>query len=97
MNRWELKDSIRERNFDTIQNFLKEGGELDLTDTELNPSTLECMLEGFGFEVTDGDSNGWEMDFDIEMHNHEDDELISTVTIRGCGMTFELFLTSLIE
>lgn len=95
-NRWILTEEVEEKYFDKVVNFLKNpqkyGGVLDLSDTELNPATLTCMLEHFEYEEMEKETNGWEMDFEITLCNVENDEYETTVVIQGCGLTFELKL-----
>ena len=66
--------------------------ELPLSDTELNPFTLQKILErNFGFEEDYRDDNGWEMDFWIYL-SRDTDGLTKRVCVSGSGITFELNL-----
>lgn len=67
---------------------------LPLSDTELNPYTLQTILElelDFGFKDSDMDRNGCDMDFWIYLYR-ETEGLTHKVCIQGTGITFELNL-----
>lgn len=94
-NRWELTEDVREKYVPIIKDFLSDldcgigEGDLVLTNTELNPYTLKKLLEEeFDYIEVDTETNGWQMDFWIEMGN----ESYPSLHITGCGITFELFL-----
>lgn len=95
MNKYELTDEVKEKFIPIVQDYINkveaedfEGSELRLTDTELNPYTLWKLLEELGYEKTEFDDNGWQMDFWIEFTK----EGFQTLTIAGTGITFELTL-----
>lgn len=108
MNRWNLTEEIREKikpilqqYFDKVENITAEEFEdmsekelgIDLSDTGINPYQLVKLLEEFGYEETNRNDNGWELDFWIDMKRKDDKTFISGcehLTIAGCGMTFEL-------
>ena len=108
MNRWHLTDEIREKikpllseYFDKVENVTAEQVEhmdneelgIDLSDKGINPSQLVDLLEEFGYEETDRDDNGWELDFWIHMRRTDGKSFDSTcehLVVSGCGMTFEL-------
>ena len=108
MNRWILTDEIRAKfnpvlkeYFNKVENLTVEQVEkmsnedmgIDLSDTGINPSQLVDLLEEFGYEETDRDDNGWELDFWIHMRRKDGKFFDSTcehLVVSGCGMTFEL-------
>lgn len=108
MNRWILDEITREKikpllseYFDKVENITVEQMEymsneefgLDLTDKGINPSQLVELLEEFGYEETDRNDNGWELDFWIDMERKDGKTFDSTcehLVVAGCGMTFEL-------
>lgn len=68
---------------------------LELTDTGISPWQLKELLEELGYEARNSDDNGWELDFWIYMRRIDGKTFESSceeLTIRGCGMTFELRL-----
>lgn len=109
MNRWKLTDEVKETFIPIIQNFLNKMESLtideidcmdnnefclDLSDTKLNPYTLLELMNDFGYSKGDFDSNGWELDFWIDIS--KDNFYPSTcekLCINGSGMTFELKLS----
>ena len=108
MNRWHLTDEVREKikpllteylnkvesvTVEEIEYMSNEELGLDLSDKGINPSQLEDLLKEFGYEVTNRDDNGWELDFWIDMRRKDEKTFDSTcehLVISGCGMTFEL-------
>ena len=108
MNRLHLTDEIREKikpllieYFDKVENVTYEQVEkmtneelgIDLSDKGINPSQLEDLLKEFGYEVTNRDDNGWELDFWIDMKRKDGkcfDSNCEHLVVAGCGMTFEL-------
>ena len=107
MSRWEVTKEVEDKYVDIIGKFLNEVDSktpedieamkddsfvLPLSDTELNPYTLQKILElDFGFEYDDMDTNGWEMDFWIDLHR-DTEGLTKRVCISGEGITFTLNL-----
>lgn len=102
MNRWNLTEQERIKFMPIVKSFIEELENLnidgsadllekDLSDTELNPSKLQNLLEELGYEVEDRDDNGWQLDFCITMTKDN----CKTIQIAGCGMTFELMLSEL--
>ena len=108
MNRWKLTDEIRNNITPMVKNYLTrmetltadecdnakyEDVILDLSDKGINPYQLKTLLKELGYEDTDFDKNGWEMDFWIDMSRTDGKHFESgceTLVIAGCGMTFEL-------
>ena len=108
MNRWILTDEIRAKfnpvlkeyfnkvenlTVEQVENMSNEDMGIDLSDTGINPSQLVDLLEEFGYEETDRDDNGWELDFWIYMKRKDEKSFESTcerLVVAGCGMTFEL-------
>ena len=71
--------------------------DLDLSNTELNPYTLLTLLkEEFGYTDEEFDHNGWELDYwiTIKRPGKTYPSSCENLTIRGCGMTFELILSA---
>lgn len=105
VNRWILTDAVRDKYKQSVQDFINDLEavdieeatdflEKDFSDTELNPATLEELLEKeFGYEVDERDDNGWELDFWITMRKSG----YRPISICGCGMTFELKLSEIEE
>lgn len=104
MNRWILTQEV----VDDIKPFLREWFDevenaecaddiaLDLSDMHINPHQLETLLEEFGYERDDMETNGWEMDFWIYMTRTDGkhfDSGCENIVISGCGMTFSLMLS----
>ena len=72
---------------------LVKSSTLSLSDTELNPYTLQKILEtDFGYKVDSTDTNGWEMDFWVNMLKDNVEDLTNSICIEGQGITFELNL-----
>ena len=86
MNRYELKDEVKEKYKPIIQNFLNKMRNLtvdeienmdnkefsiSLSDTELNPYTLLTLMEDFGYGNEEIEDNGWQMDFLITIDNYD--------------------------
>lgn len=108
MNRWHLTDEIRENikpllieYFDKVENVNSEQVEkmtnkdlgIELSDKGINPTQLVDLLKEFGYEMTNRDDNGWELDFWIYMKRKDGkyfDSGCERLVINGCGMTFEL-------
>ncbi|WCF11432.1 hypothetical protein NDS46_31230 (plasmid) [Paenibacillus thiaminolyticus] len=99
-NRWTLTDEVKEKFMPVIQEFIsklesmkpEESSELleiDLSDTELNPFTLVILLESIGYEQTNQNDNGWQMDYWITMCK----EGFKPLLVKGTGITFELRLS----
>lgn len=59
---------------------------VELSNTCLNLSNCQDLLEELGYEVANHNTNGWEMDFwwDFEREGLPD------ITVSGCGYTAEL-------
>ena len=107
MSRYDIDKKVRNKYVAIIGKFLNEvdlkttknieymednSFVLPLSDTELNPYTLQKILElDFGFEYDDMDTNGWEMDFWIDLHR-DTEGLTKRVCISGEGITFTLNL-----
>lgn len=100
MSRWQLKKEVKEKFTPIIEEFIHQVEtidplsdtpllEIDLSDTELNPYTLETLLEGLGYEKTDHDSNGWQYDFWVTMQK----DGCKSLSVNGTGATFELKLS----
>lgn len=95
MNKYKLTDELRNKFKPIVENFIEEvekhpeeEKEINFTDTGINPSQLEELLEELGYEVSFSDDNGWQLDFWIHLEKENYNELI----ISGTGMTFELKL-----
>ena len=107
MSRWEVTKEVEDKYVGIIGKFLNEVDSktpedieaakdgsfvLPLSDTELNPFTLQKILErNFGFEEDCRDDNGWQMDFWIDLHR-DTEGLTKRVCISGEGITFALDL-----
>lgn len=101
INRWQLKDDVKEKWTPVIQEHIKKiedhykNGDnpyncfLNLTGTELNPYTLWKILEELGYEREDQEDNGWELDFWIYFTKQD----ARTLLIRGTGILCEFFLS----
>lgn len=107
MNRWTLTEEVKKKYKPIIEEFLNkienmsdeeiENSEnevfsIDLSDTELRPYTLQELMKEFGYDDSEFDDNGWELDFWINM-TRKGNKLTDKICISGCGMTFELNLT----
>lgn len=99
-NRWTLKDEVRDKYIPVVQEFIsklesinpedtKELLEINLSNTELNPFTLVKVLESVGYEQTNQDDNGWQMDFWITMSKSG----FKPLYVKGTGIIFELKLS----
>jgi hypothetical protein len=102
-NRWELTKAVEEKWLPKIKEFIDnlekvtpeeiESGnykkEMDLSDTELNPYTLKKILQYLDYEQDGMETNGWEMDFWMDMFSNKTGP---NLTISGCGMTQQLKL-----
>ncbi|TVX85976.1 hypothetical protein [Paenibacillus agilis] len=98
-NRWQLTEGVKEKFLPIVQGFINKLEasnpdeeenllEVDLSGTELNPFTLQELLESLGYKKGDADTNGWEMDFWIPMNK----EGFKTLSVDGTGMIFALYL-----
>ncbi|EJW13952.1 hypothetical protein M5X02_30715 [Paenibacillus alvei] len=99
MNRWLLTEEVKQKYTPIIQGFIdkleamnpdeqEDLLEINLSDTGLNPYTLQELLESLGYEKTDFDDNGWQMDFWITMEKNG----CKSIVIEGTGIIFELKL-----
>ncbi|MFF2532504.1 hypothetical protein ACFVS2_26915 [Brevibacillus sp. NPDC058079] len=97
-NRWALTDEVKQKFMPVIQEFISklesmentsELLEIDLSDTELNPYTLQKLLESMGYEETNRGDNGWQLDYWIKMRKSEFKPLL----VKGKAITFELILS----
>lgn len=104
MNRWILTDEVRDKYKQSVQDFINdleavnvdEATEFlvkDFSDTELNPYTLQLLLETFGYEEDGREDNGWELDFWITMSKKG----YRPISIQGRGILFELKLSEIDE
>ena len=106
MNRWKLTEDVKNKYKPIISDFLNKIDNMtdeeieisdnnifsiELSDTELRPYTLQELMKEFGYDNSEFDDNGWELDFWIKM-NRSRGELTDNICIDGCGMTFELNL-----
>lgn len=100
-NRYLLDESVRQKYIPIIREHIHKIANcnleetsrynlcLELSDTELNPYTLgKILVDDFGYEDEDMDTNGWQMDF----WNYYTKEGMPRLCIQGCGITFELNL-----
>lgn len=97
-NRYELSDEVKQKYTPIVQEFVNQlesvGSEgsknmkLDLSDTDLNPHTLQTLLESMGYTEEDRDTNGWQLDYWITMVKSG----FKTLYIKGTAITFELLL-----
>lgn len=110
MNRWKLADELREKfkpllteylnkvenlTVEQIEKMTNEELGLELSDKGINPYQLQILLEELGYEENEFDTNGWQMDFWINMKRKDGKHFEShceNLVIAGCGMTFELKL-----
>ena len=105
MSRFDLTEEVEAKYIQIIGKFFDEIASktaeyleddafvLPLSDTELNPYTLQKILErDFGYEVDCTDTNGWEMDFWINLLKDNVEDLTNSICIEGQGITFELNL-----
>ena len=108
MSRFDLTEEVRAKYIPVISKFFDEIASkttedleamedddfvLPLSDTELNPYTLQKILEtDFGYEVDCADTNGWEMDFWVNLLKDNVEDLTNSICIEGQGITFELNL-----
>lgn len=95
MSRYDIKEETKVKFLPLVKEFIwdiesDENRNIDLSDTDLNPYTLMSILEELGYVKEDVDVNGWEMDFTIKMVL----EGARDIKIYGCGITFELTLSS---
>jgi hypothetical protein len=97
-NRWELTDEVRQKFTPIIEDFIRRVEEndpegepltLDLCNTELNPYTLQKLLEEMGYSVEWAGDNGWQLDF---WYNVEK-EGMKPLSLHGTGITFSLYLS----
>ena len=113
MSRFDLTEEVRAKYTPVISKFFDEitskttedleameddAFVLPLSDTELNPYTLQKILKtDFGYKDDSTDTNGWEMDFWIGLLKDNTKDLTSSVCIEGQGITFELNLKVYID
>lgn len=102
MNGWNLTKEVREEWREVIENHINKiqncdleeenpyDVELNLSNTSLNPYTLGKLLEELGWVEEDFDHNGWEFDF---WGYYSKNGYENRILMRGCGMTFSLFLS----
>lgn len=101
MNKYNLPDSLVEHYKKLFEGFIAqlkaaqaanetpEIHSLDLREEGITPAQSIALLEDeFGYEMTEMDTNGWELDFWIMMF-HED---LPNILVAGTGLTFELEL-----
>lgn len=98
-NKWELTTKVKEKYNPIVTEFIAkieseefnedEDCTLDLSNTELNPYTLQELLEGMEYEEKDRDYNGWELDYWIYMEKSR----FKNLCIHGTAITFELKLS----
>lgn len=68
---------------------------LDLSGTKLAPYTLSKLMEKLGYSEVNTDTNGWQLDFWINLRNdNAKSDLTEELCIMGCGMTFEIRLVN---
>lgn len=109
-NRWNLTDEIRNKFKPILQEYLNKVEHLttsqiekmtneelgvNFTDTGINPCQLIDLLKEYGYEDTDSNDSGWELNFLIDMERKDYKCFPSGcehLVIDGCGMTFELKL-----
>ena len=90
-------NEVDSKTTEDIESMKDDSFVLPLSDTELNPYTLQKILElDFGFGDSDMDTNGWEMDFWIYLYR-KTEGLTNKVCIQGTGITFELNLNISVE
>lgn len=100
MNRWRLSEEVKAKYTPIVQEFIDQVEAVDpetatdylvkdLSDTELNPSTLSELLDGMGYKKGDMQTNGWQYDFWITFEKNG----CRPLSVSGCGYTFELKLT----
>lgn len=108
MNKWHLTDEIRENlkpllteylnkvesvTAEQVETMTNEELGIELTDKGINPTQLVDLLGELGYEETDRDDNGWQMDFWIYLKRTDGKHFESgceKLVVGGCGMTFEL-------
>lgn len=89
----EYLDNVETATEEQIENMSQEEIEIDFSDTGISPSQLVGLLQELGYEETDRDANGWELDFWIYMKRKDEkhfDSGCEKLVVSGCGMTFEL-------
>lgn len=100
MNRWELSEDVKEKHTLVVQEFINQVElnkpqndsdllEINLSDTELNPFTLQKLLESLGYQETDHHNEGWQLEYRITMQK----DGFKSLDINGSGITFELKLS----
>ena len=110
MSRWNVSKKIEEKFKPILKDYLNEIENLtfdeinkmnindlilDLSDTGINPSQLVKLLNDLGYEETDRENSGWELNFWIYFQRKDGKIFESNceqLVIIGCGMTFELKL-----
>lgn len=97
MNKDELKQEVKEFiNQLILHNYEEEDRcyvSLTLSKKGVSPSELGEMLESFGYEQDDFDTNGWEWDF---WSNYSHDNL-PQLRMSGTGFYFSLYLSGVSE
>ena len=101
MNRYNLPDSLVEHYKNLFKAFIDEleaaqaANEtpeihsLDLREEGITPAqAINILAYEFGYEMTEMDVNGWELDFCGRMFHH----ILPIILVAGTGMTFELEL-----
>ncbi|MEC2266445.1 hypothetical protein [Bacillus subtilis] len=100
MSTWVLTDEVKDQYTPIVQEFIdkveaanpqdtEELLEIDLSGTVLNPYTLEQLLKNLGYESSEHNYNGWQMDYWITMSK----DGAKPLDINGTGITFELKLS----
>lgn len=110
INRYILTEEVEKEYIPIIENFINkldnmsnsdidiedsESFKVDLSQTKLAPYTLSKLMEKLGYSEIDTDTNGWQLDFWINIRNNNaKSDLTEQLCIMGCGMTFELILAN---
>lgn len=85
-------DNMTEEEIDAAPD---EDFNIDLSGTKLAPYTLSKLMEQLGYSEVNTDTNGWQLDFWIDLKNsNAKSDLTEKLCIMGCGMTFELRLVN---
>jgi len=96
---WKLSDDLINKFTPIFKDFIykienlpevvnEEDLTLNLTGKGITPYQAWSLLEILGYEHTDMNQNGWELDFWLFFEKQG----CRRITLRGTGMTFELFL-----
>lgn len=106
--KWKLTDELRNEYKPVVEEFINklesrvidydsddeiEFLELDLSDTKLNPSTLEELLEELGYKKSDAWDNGWQWDFWATFTKSK----CNNIRMSATGYTFTLSLSEIEE